>query len=29
MSKLKTVKQIELEAFWRAHHDAWMRSTLN
>ena len=29
MSKRKTAKQIELEAFWRAHHDAWMRSTLN
>lgn len=29
MSKRKTEKQEELEAFWRAHHDAWMRSTLN
>lgn len=29
MARSKTAKQTELEAFWRAHHDAWMRSTLN
>ncbi|WP_018147510.1 IS66-like element accessory protein TnpA [Henriciella marina] len=29
MAKPKTLKQTELKAFWRAHHDAWMRSTLN
>lgn len=29
MPKLSTEKRSELEAFWRAHHEAWKRSDLN
>ncbi|RIJ14006.1 hypothetical protein D1227_08110 [Henriciella mobilis] len=29
MPKLKTKKRAALEAFWRAHHEAWKRSDLN
>lgn len=29
MARVKGVGHEELEAFWRAHHDAWRRSALN
>ena len=29
MPRLTTTKHAELEAFWRAHLDAWRRSVLN
>ena len=29
MARLSSEKRAELESFWRSHHEAWERSTLN